>query len=458
MQLVNSDSVRTSPRLQHLPASLSRPLQLWGGVECSVVRVGDTWRDQVRETGHHARGVRDLDLLAALGLRTLRYPVLWERATLGQPGGCGWRWHDTQLGALRRHGIEVVAGLVHHGSGPRATSLLDPLFPERLAAYAGRVAARYPFVSAWTPVNEPLTTARFACLYGHWHPHLRDEGAFLRAVVNQARAALLAMRAIRAHLPAARFLHTEDLGRVFATPPLREQAAYENGRRWLSLDLLCGRLDRQHPWRGIIEAHGVPARHLDELATGEAAPDLIGINHYATSDRFLDHRLRLYPPHLRGGNGNRSYADTEALRVELGVGTTGWEPRLREAWERYRRPIVLSEAHLGCDDPHEQVRWLMEAWRAAQALRAEGADVRAVTAWALFGLMDWNTMLRERRGHYEPGAFDARARALTGPPQPTLLAQAVTALASGGEFTHAALREAGWWRREERIHATLRRA
>ena len=50
-------------------------LQMWGGVECSVVRVGDAWRDQVRETGHHDR-LDDLDRIAALGIRTLRYPVL----------------------------------------------------------------------------------------------------------------------------------------------------------------------------------------------------------------------------------------------------------------------------------------------------------------------------------------------------------------------------------------------
>jgi len=423
-------------------------------VECSVVRIGDSWRDQVRETGHHRRAESDFDLIAGLGLRTLRYPLLWERATRGQPGGCGWGWHDRQLGALRERGIAVIAGLVHHGSGPRGTGLLDPMFPERLAAHAGRAAARYPSVAAWTPVNEPLTTARFSHLYGHWHPHLHDEGAFLRAVVNQARAALLAMRAIRAHAPGACFVHTEDLGRVFATPPLHGQATYENDRRWLSLDLLCGRLGRDHPWRGHLEAHGAPARHLDELATGEAAPDVIGINHYATSDRFLDHRLDLYSPHIRGGNGQRAYADTEALRADLGPGATGWAPRLREAWERYGRPLAVTEAHLGCDDPHEQVRWLMEAWDAAQALRAEGADVRAVTAWALFGLVDWSTMLRERRGHYEPGAFDARSA----PPRPTLLAEAVAGLAKDGNFAHPALLQPGWWRREERIHATLRRA
>lgn len=428
----------------------TRPLELWGGIECSTVRIGDTWRDQVCETGHHDRGVGDIALAAALGLRTLRYPVLWERSVPGASGG--WDWHDRQLAALQDHGIKVVAGLVHHGSGPAGTDLLDPSFGEKLALHARDVARRYPFIDAWTPVNEPLTTARFSCLYGHWYPHAQDGGKFLRALVNQCRAVLLAMRAIRAELPQARLVQTEDIGRVFATQPLAGQARHENQRRWLSLDLLCGRVDRRHPWRARLLAHGVAAAHLDELATGEAAPDVLGINHYATSDRYLDHRTELYAPGLHGGNGVQRYADTEALRVDLEAKVTGWKPRLREVWRRYHRPIVVTETHLGCQDPRESVRWLMETWQAAQSLRQEGADIRAVTAWALFGLMDWDSMLREWRRHYEPGVFDASAV----PPRPTLLAAAVSGLAEDGGYGHPMLDTAGWWRRADRIHASLR--
>ena len=424
------------------PPRFAAPLELWGGVECSVVRVGDAWRDQVRETGHQDRAAADIALIAGLGLRTLRYPVLWERTAPEQPGTVGWAWHDRQLAELQRRGIGVIAGLVHHGSGPQGTSLLDAAFPEKLAIYAGQAAERYPFVQAWTPVNEPLTTARFGCLYAHWHPHLRDEGAFLRAVANQCRAVLLSMRAIRAHQPGASFVHTEDIGRVFATPQLAHQAYYENGRRWLSLDLLCGLVDRHHRFWGSLKRSGVPIAHLDELATGEASPDLIGVNHYATSDRFLDHRVERYPAHLRGGNGRQMYADTEALRVDTGAARPGFEPRLREVWRRYGRPIALSEVHLGCDDPSEQVRWLMDAWNSATAARREGVDIRAITAWGLFGLVDWNSILRERSGHYEPGAFDIRGDE----PRPTLLAEAVSALARHGDFNHAALGTAGWWR------------
>ncbi len=435
----------SEPGVTALSAS-HRPPAVWGGVECSVVRVGDDWRDQVLETGHYARGVSDIDLLADLGVSAVRYPVLWEN-TRG-----GWQWHDQQLGALQRRNIAVVAGLIHHGSGPAGSNLLDPAFPEKLALHAGLAAERYPTMRAWTVVNEPQTTARFSCLYGYWYPHCRNTDAFLRAVANQCRAVLLASRAIRAHCPGAKFIQTEDVGRVFSTSPLRAQARYENARRWLSLDLLCGRIDRTHPWRGILEAAGVPAADLEELATGEAAPDLIGVNHYATSDRFLDHRTVLYPPHLHGGNGDLSYVDTEAVRANLGSNLTGWEPRLREVWQRYRRPMVLSEVHLGCDDPAESVRWLMEAWTAARRIRADGIPVEAVTAWALFGLIDWDCMLRERRGRFEAGALDDRQ----GSPNATLLATAIASLASNGDFSDPCLGEPGWWRRSDRVHARLR--
>lgn len=432
----------------------SKPLELWGGVECSVVRVGDIWRDQVVETGHEMRGTYDIDLIADLGIRTLRYPILWERLAVNRSSSRDWGWQDQQLNRLSQHGIEVAAGLLHHGSGPRETSLLDPSLGDGLAAHADLVAERYPFIKLWTPVNEPLTTARFSCLYGHWYPHKHDQGDFLRALATQCRAVLLSIRAIRRHVPDAHVLQTEDLGRTFSTPPLREQANYENGRRWLSLDLLYGRIDRTHPWRRRFEDAGVSAHDLDELATGEAAPDLIGINHYVTSDRFLDHRLALYPRHMHGGNGQQSYVDTEANRIDLEPGTTGWEPRLREAWARYGRPMVISEAHLGCTDQHEQVLWLAEAWQAARSLRAEGADIQAVTAWALFGLVDWHTMLRERQNLYEPAAFDVRQN----PPRLTELGEAIGMLAREGELRQLAVDDVGWWRREERVHQALRKA
>jgi dTDP-4-dehydrorhamnose reductase len=442
-----------TPQLRHAAECLSPSaprLELWGGIECTVARIGDSYRDQVVETGHRDRP-GDLATLAALGLRTLRYPVLWETV---QPSGTGpldWSWHDERLAELRALGIAPIAGLVHHGSGPPTTNLLDPAFPELLAAYAGEVARRYPWIEAYTPVNEPLTTARFSALYGHWYPHRRDEASFLRAVVQQCRAVVLGMQAIRRVVPGARLVQTEDLGFTFSTPRLRYQAAYENGRRWLTLDLLCGRIGPGHPWHAILLGHGIERWELDFFREQPCPPDIVGINHYLTSERYLDHRRERYPEESWGGNGRHRYADVEAVRMPLPRRACGAAARLREAWARYRLPLAITEVHHGCSRD-EQLRWFLEVWNGALTARAAGADVRAVTLWSLLGVVDWRSLLLRRDGHYEPGAFDIRG----GIVRPTILAKAAAALQKEGSFDHPTLDGDGWWRRPTRRYGGRR--
>ncbi len=92
---------------------------------------------------------------------------------------------------------------------------------------------------------------------------------------------------------------------------------------------------------------------------------------------------------------------------------------LQETWQRYGIPVAVTEAHIDAGR-EDQLRWLAEIWRGAQSAREAGADVRAVTAWSLLGAFDWNCLLGERRGYYEPGPFDVRAPK----PRPTALASA----------------------------------
>jgi dTDP-4-dehydrorhamnose reductase len=420
--------------------------EVWGGIECTVARVHDTVRDQGRETGHRERE-QDLDQIAALGIRTLRYPVLWETISPESPEQCDWRWHDRRLAKMRELGISPIAGLVHHGSGPRYTNLADPAFPELLAQHAARVAERYPWIDKYTPVNEPLTTARFSGLYGHWYPHGNDDATFLRTLINQCRAVVLCMQAIRRVNPAAQLVQTEDMGKAFSTPRLAYQAEHENQRRWISFDLLCGRVGQDHPWHKHFLKNGISADELAFFVEQPCPPDIIGINHYLTSERYLDERDHLFPEHHRSGNQRDRYADVEAVRIDFEGRPTGPLARLREVWERYGLPMAVTEVHHG-NTRDEQLRWLKEVWDAACILREEGADLRAVTIWSLFGCVDWNTLLTQRNGFYEPGVFDVRCD----PPRPTALAMAASALARTGDFSHAVLDHAGWWHRHDRYY------
>lgn len=419
------------------------PLELWGGVECTVNRVGNDFIDQVRLSGHEDR-LDDLDRFAALGVTALRYPVLWERTAPNGPASADWRWADARLGRMRELGIRPIVGLLHHGSGPATTSLVDPAFPERLAEFAHAVAERYPWVRDYTPVNEPLTTARFSCLYGHWYPHLRSGRAFARAMLGQIKGTVLSMRAIRGVRPDARLIQTEDLARTHATPLLSYQAAFENDRRWLTFDLLAGRLDpAMRMWRHLRDL-GISTRELEWFQRDAAPPDLLGLNHYLGSERFLDHRTRLYPGTAVGGNGRHRYLDLPAVRVQGSA--DGPAMLFRETWERYRIPLAVTEVHNGCTR-EEQVRWFLEIWDTAKRLRQDGVDIRAVTAWALLGSFDWDSLVTSPRGHYEAGAFDVTG----GVPRPTLLAPVLAALARGEASTHPVLTSPGWWQRPSRF-------
>jgi dTDP-4-dehydrorhamnose reductase len=73
--------------------------------------------------------------------------------------------------------------------------------------------------------------------------------------------------------------------------------------------------------------------------------------------------------------------------------------------------------------------------------------VQAVTAWALLGTYDWNSLLTRKAGHYEVGAFDVR-----GPkPRPTALAAELARLGRGEGAPHPATAGPGWWRRDIRL-------
>jgi dTDP-4-dehydrorhamnose reductase len=419
-------------------------LELWGGHECTVNRVRSRYLDQTVLSGHQDR-FEDLRLFADLGLSSIRYPVLWERVSPGAPEVRDFTWSDGRLAEIARLGMRPIVGLCHHGSGPRHTSLLDDQgFAAGLAAHARATAERYPWVEDWTPVNEPLTTARFSALYGIWYPHATNEGAFWRALLNEIDATRLSMREIRQVNPGARLVQTEDLGFCHATEPMLGQAAYENERRWITWDLLAGRVTPEHPLWERLCAWGLGDR-LRAIADDPCPPDLIGLNHYLSSERLLDHRTELYPRELLGGDGPGPYVNIEAVRTVKG-GPLGVGALLQQTWERYGLPIAITECHNGCTR-EEQMRWFWEVWRAAEEARASGVDLRAVTAWGLLGSFDWNRLLTEEAGHYETGVFDLR----DGRPEPTGMSAMLKELASGRSPSHPALPGRGWWRREDRF-------
>jgi dTDP-4-dehydrorhamnose reductase len=205
-------------------------------------------------------------------------------------------------------------------------------------------------------------------------------------------------------------------------------------------------VDASHPLRAYLTSHGISEHELAWFEEHACLPDVVGINHYLTSERFLDHEMRRYPPQYHGGNGLQQYADVEAVSVR-GLRLASWRGLLSEVLERYGQPVAITETHLGCTR-EEQMRWIVEAWKVASRLRDEGKDVRAVTAWSMLGAYDWNSLVTRDAGFYEPGVFDVRGPS----PRPTALAATLRQLANGGIPDHPVIATRGWWQRADRYH------
>jgi dTDP-4-dehydrorhamnose reductase len=380
-------------------------LELWASPEPTIARIGESeWRDQLAETGHHARP-EDVDLIASLGVRAARYPVLWERADFA--------WAHSRLERLSKLGVEPIVTLLHHGSGPAYTSLVDPEFPHLFAAYADAAAQAFPWVRRWTPINEPLTTARFATLYGHWYPNLRDETAFGRAIANEALAIQLAFERIRARIPQAELMTTEDLqGFTAANAAAESDAAFLRERSYLSLELVMGRVVEGHPlWRYLTETAGVSSASLRAIAERAVSPDTVGWNWYPYSERVLWRR-------------HGELVDVGAVTLE-GYAISP-RPLLREAYRRLGRPQAIAEVHLHAEE-NSRAEWLLARYEDARALQAEGVPMTAVGAWAAFGMIDWDSLLCERRGVAEDGIFTFSAN---GTPQETAVSRTLRQLAN----------------------------
>ncbi len=353
-----------------------------------------------------------LDLIASLGIRTLRVPLTWGRVA---PHGLlcpDWRWADERLERMRALGIKPVLTLVQRGACPA----LDAAFAEGLAELAAAVAERYPWVTGWTPVDAPLSLAL----------EQAGEQAQLRALCRLLRGTALAMEAVRAVNAAAQLVQSEAFRATHATPALRWRAEVQNELRWASLDLLTGRFERNAALQAARVHGSLEAEALGELC---CSPDLVVLDYGLERERLLDERGDV--PH---GGGAELVGPLGALQV---------------AWRRFGLPLALeteppsplvgeragvrgpsSERRYSTRD--DQLRWLDETHRAVEQAQAEGVDAKALVVTPLLG---------------PSGAFDVRGER----PRQTALAYDIRARIGGTERGRdAALDSPGWWRREAR--------
>jgi beta-glucosidase/6-phospho-beta-glucosidase/beta-galactosidase len=360
------------------------------GVECSYPTIEidgrRVRRDQMAECGHYERWREDLALVRALGCRHLRYGPPYYRMHLG-PGRYDWSFTDEVLPVMRDMGITPILDLCHFGVPDWIGDFQNADWPTHFAEYARAFAERYPWIRLFTPVNEMYITAEFSGFYGWWNERLTSHEGFVGALKTVTLASLAAMQAILTVRPDALFIHAESSEHTHANAPeLAAEATMFNERRFLTLDLVCGRRISAGMFAYLRE-HGMSQTEYETLRSVDLTEHfIIGHDYYVTNEHLL------VAPAVRRGSGE----------------VFGYYAVARAYHERYRLPVMHTETNLqeGASG-RDAADWLWKTWAVVQQLRLDGVPICGMTWYSLTDQVDWDVGLREKNDRVNPlGLYD----------------------------------------------------
>ena len=331
-------------------------------------------------TWHYKSWQADFALAREIGLTHLRYGPPLHLVFTG-PGQYDWSMIDEPMAELERAGPEPIVDLCHFGLPDWLGDFQNSDLAGSMGEYAGAFAKRYPWVRFYTPVNEMLVCARLSALDGTWNEQLRDESAFVRAVVNMASATVSMEDAILEVRPDAIFINAESSEfsqPCCPDPEIQRIADLENERRFLPLDLIYA-----HPlsdlMRRHVREHGLADETLDGFMRRQVPHrSVLGVDYYEWNERLIDQ------------NG-----DPRALGELF-----GWNVIAGHYWKRYRRPMMHTETNRSSAD--DAPRWLWRQWHNVQLLRSAGVPLIGFTWYSLIDQIDWHIGISEPLGLVQP--------------------------------------------------------
>lgn len=289
-----------------------------------------------------------------------RESLRWHVAEV-EPGRYDFEAELRRIEAAVRHGVTVAWDLCHFGWPDWVDPFADD-FPARFGAWAAaaaRILRRESEPPYWiVPQNEVSFLAWAGGEVGAMNPHASGRGADLKRQL--VRGAILAIDAVRAELPAVRFLHPEPLINVAADPErphLRHHAAQATEAQFEAWDMLAG-------------------RSQPELGGAERYLDVLGANYYPDNQWAADGTT------LDAGS-------TERVRLST---------LLAGLHERYGRDIVISET--GTEDD-ARGPWLRDVSAEVDRAFDAGVPVGGICLYPILNHPGW-----EDERHCHNGIWD----------------------------------------------------
>jgi beta-glucosidase/6-phospho-beta-glucosidase/beta-galactosidase len=332
---------------------------LWGGFECAAPIIETRKRiDILSLTKHDTCPQADYRLLKEIGIHTVREGFTWSSIDKGK-GEYDFGRFKKILEAGKEENIQQVWDL-NHFDYPEYLDLFSDEFPKVFARYAEaciRVIKKYQQGQIYiVPFNEISFFTYMGATIGLWAPHQVTRGFQLKR--QCVKASIAAMEAIWKIDKDVRFIQVDPLfyrvPKAPATEVMRTLAETFKHIKFQTFDMLAGKLEP--------ELGGQP-KYLD----------ILGANYYqynqewVTGDDPLDSSCRELMPF------------NSKSRVLLAT-------LLKEMYDRYKRPIVITETGSVGED---RERWWKRLFSEVDDSIEKSLPVLGVCAYPVIDRPDW---------------------------------------------------------------------
>ncbi len=330
-----------------------------GGFECTD-QLNNTGNrvDLLTETRHLACLDDDYKRLRDFGILTVREGIRWSKVEK-QPGVFDFSTVKIMLDAGIRNGVQQVWDICHFGF-PDDISPLHPHFSKRFvavcAAFVEFHKLNYPGrVLIVTPINEVNFLSWLGGEVASTSPYCRNNGWEVK--YHLMKAYINGIKAMKIVDPNVRILTTEPLVNIVATtdatPEQVNEAANAHLEQFQALDILCGKM-------------------CPELGGSPDLLDLLGFNYY-----FNNQWLATFESCLCWKN--------EDLDPR-------WRPLhelLAEAYNRYKRPFLITETSHPLEDRPRWIRFISEQCATVISL---GLPLFGICLYPIIDRPDWDDL------------------------------------------------------------------
>jgi beta-glucosidase len=353
-----ANAQRLAATAHHRLLSVAKKYLGWDVAWEDVKAVAENPENYISGNGveHYRRYKEDFALLKGLNMNAFRFSIEWSRI---EPEEGKWDAEEIEhyrqyIAELKRLGIEPVVTLWHWtmpvwftGKGGFEKRQNIRYFERFVAKVADELGGELTYV---IPLNEPNVYVFASYLIGQWPPERRNVALGLRVYHNLMIAHRRMYLVLKHRYPHIQVGIATALGDVQPAAPRNPFSHFAAGtmayiQNWWFLDRIRGTLD------------------------------FVGVNYYMTS--YITWRGRAqYPPSPK--------SDAGWYMEPAGIGRI-----LTATWQRYRRPIIITEN--GLADAQDKYRkwWLEETIAAMRRALASGVDLRGYLHWSLLDNFEW---------------------------------------------------------------------